>query len=119
MVPWFKKPAEKVLEFNREKLQTELNNMASHLYEVRGEVGLRLIQEILQTSRNIQVLEVTLAKNQDYHRGRLDAFSDLIHYIERAIASRKEEVKQGSKKPIRESISIMERRSGTQAGAAL
>src|SRR5262245_16623367 len=97
MALWFKKKpqTERVLEYNREKLSRELQNLSGKLYEFRKEMSLAILQEVLQMARNIQILEVNRYSDQEMliHRGRLQAMDDLISYIETAIAPPEKEGK--------------------------
>lgn len=120
MALWSKKKEEsvRVLEFNKGKLQEEIENLSSHLTKHKEDITLKIFEELLQLARNVEILDVGLYKTEQdlhIHKGRLAAFSDLISYIERAKAFDPKEEKQGR---ARDTVSIKPR-SSTLAGAAV
>ena len=89
MVQWFKKKTihDRVLGFNKDKLQSEINNLSDKLYEFRNEMSLKIILEVLEMARNIQILDVNLYKDEKsllIHKGRLQALGDMISYLGKA-----------------------------------
>lgn len=93
MVQLFKKKNEstRLLEFNKKKLMEEINNLSDKLHNFRGETSLKIVKEVIEMARNIQILEVNHymdEKSISIHKGRLQALSDLSAYIDSAIQER-------------------------------
>lgn len=109
----FSKPKEeRMLEFNKKKLQSDIHNLSDKLYEYRNDVGLAIIKEVVDIAKNIQILEVNLTgKDIELHRGRVQALNDLSSYIENSIAFRKEKNEQR--------VINQPRRANNMAGAAM
>lgn len=83
----------KLISFNKSELQDRLATCANELYGNSGTQIVKLLQDVLVTSRNIQILESNLidpAKDCQlvlaYHKARIACLSDLLGWIERAVS---------------------------------
>lgn len=122
MALWFKKKPinERVLEFNQTKLKTELQNLSSRLSVLKDDLGVAVIEEVIQLARNIQILESNKyrdEKNFFIHHGRVQALSDLADYISRSKEVKEEKKKEGV--PRDQLKSVKQRRTDHQAGIAI
>lgn len=120
---FFYTPATRQLSYNRDKLCSELQNLSDKLFDYKTEMSFAIVREVVEMSKNVAMLEAAqFAKSeQDINllRGRFQALSDLGHYLDMAIQSRKEEKKTGIKKQSRE-FKVQEiRRANNQAGLAI
>lgn len=118
MALWFKKEKKEsyILEFNRDKLQHELQNLSSKLSEYKVEIGVQIIEEVMKMFYNLNVLDRPRDSNSFLvQQGRLSAFTDLISYIERSKNFKPKE--QEANKP-RDAIRTI-RRTDNQASAAI
>lgn len=108
---------ERVLDFNKNKLREEIENLSSKLYPLRQDLALQIIKEVIEMAKNVQILEVNSYKSESdllIHRGRLQALSDLASYIERSMTNKPTE--EGAPKA-RDTIKT--RRFSSTAGAAI
>lgn len=105
MAPWFKKKpaaAERLVEFNIDKLKRELGNLGEALYEHRNDRGFLIIREVIELARNIQLLEVSRYKGAEriqIHQGRLESMSDILDFISNHIKFQGTEGRKESPKP--------------------
>lgn len=122
MGQWFKKKEkaqnERVLEFNVLKLKTEMQNLSLRIGAVQEELGVTIILEVINMAYNIQVLEANRYRDEKgiwVHQGRLQALSDLAHYIEAAKnAKPKEELEKNIPRGV-----LKTRRNNNQAMASI
>lgn len=127
MVRWLKSlfvnkwDKDSVLSFNRTKLQTEINNLSDNLYTFRHEVSWKILREVIEMARNIEILDVNKYPNDGkgfyVHKGRMQALTDLGVYIDNAILGKASEMKDG-KTQVRNIIK-QPRRTNNQAQTAL
>lgn len=91
MALWFKKKHERTLEFNYQKLQTEMENLSGNLHKYKAEMGVAIVREMIQMLYNTQVLLVNGIKDEKAllrHQGKIDAIMTMSQYIEQAINRR-------------------------------
>jgi hypothetical protein len=112
-----KTKTQRLLEFNKDKLQKDINNLSNRIFDYRKDLGLQIIQEVIELAKNIEVLELASAKDESdmqRHKGRLQAFTDLSAYILNSLEFHKQEDKQTPRGTIK-----MARRTSNQAGVSL
>lgn len=80
-----------LLSFNMKDLSTKMQQYSTELYHFKSEDSWKLLKRVIETARNIQILEVnrykpnaSTAENLAHSRGRLEALNDLVSYIELA-----------------------------------
>lgn len=93
MINWIKnifKPKTQVqllLEFNANELGTKMQRLSVEMFRCRGEDSLKVLQSVLETSRNIQIIEISRFKSGDklnqleHQLGRLEVLNDLINFV--------------------------------------
>lgn len=88
------KQQDKFISFNKLELQKRLADCANELYGNGGAKMLTILQDVITTCRNIQILDSNLvdpSKNCDlaiaHHRARIACLTDLLGWIERAVDS--------------------------------
>lgn len=133
MALWFSKfiywlfskfsPRYRELSFNRGKLNEELENLSNHLYEYRNEFSYKIMREVIELVKNIETININIdgdRKRQLIRNGRIRALTDLGNYIDLAVAARKEELKSGKTKQVRDSVRVQAiRTSQNKAEAAI
>lgn len=102
MVQFFKKlfsifrkktPMERQLIFSLTTLSEQMENLSAHLYTFHREDSLKIIREVIELSKNFELLEINRYREPrdiERHRGRYSALSDIGYYIDRAIEHGKE-----------------------------
>lgn len=118
MALWFKRKKERVLEFNYQLLNSQLQNISDKLYEYRTDTGFKILEEMILMFYNKQVLEVNKLQDEKsllIHQGKVSALIELARYIDAAKSERpkKDEKEQ---KP-RGTINL--RKTSNQAGTAI
>lgn len=85
---FFKKTkTQQLLSFNIEELSSQMSRLSLEVYRCRTEDSMRVLKKIVQTARNIQLLETNRADPAKvmHHIGRLDALTDLASFIETSL----------------------------------
>jgi len=74
-----------LLSYNIDELSESLQKMSVQLYHCRQEESLKLLLKVVDTARNVQLLEVSrIPPTLDafhHHMGRVKALTDLSHYL--------------------------------------
>jgi hypothetical protein len=97
-----------ILEFNQDELGTRMQKLSVELFKNRHDDSIKIVKAILETSRNIQILEINRFKSGDklaqfeHQLGRLEVLNDLVNFISSSLDpdvynERKEPVKQNVK----------------------
>lgn len=80
-----------LLEYNLSDLSAKLEKAQFDLHKYKGDEAIELLKLSIDTAKNIQILEIQRLKSSKeftkdfaYHLGRLEALSDLGHFIENA-----------------------------------
>lgn len=78
-----------LISFNTERLGENLELASMEIYRTKRDESAKAFRFAIETARNIQILEVSRLKaptTEDlaHHMGRLEAFSDLISFIDRS-----------------------------------
>lgn len=95
MVQWFKnlfKRKQKtqlqlLLDFNMEELGSKMQVISTDLFRCRQDDAMKVIKLMLETSRNIQILEINRFKAGDkmqqleHQLGRLEVLNDLMNFV--------------------------------------
>jgi hypothetical protein len=90
MWPFKKKisSSEKLLSFNAEELGAQMQQLSVELYRCKEEASIKLVQRMIDTARNIQIIEINrISPNKakleqlEHQLGRLAALSDLYNFI--------------------------------------
>lgn len=82
-----KKQVHLLLDFNAEELGTKMQKLSTELFRCRGEDSIKVIKAVLETSRNIQILEINRFKAGDklaqleHQLGRLEVLNDLVNFV--------------------------------------
>lgn len=76
-----------LLSFNREELGAKIERLSVSLYRCRTEDSVKIIREVIEAARNIQILEVNRATPEKFahHMGRLEALSDIAVFFEQSM----------------------------------
>lgn len=131
MAQWFKRvwvrlfgsAVEKQIDFNRKRVCTEMENLSGHLYDCRKENSWKIIREVIDMAKNVQILDGTKCKTTDQQLvsfGRLQALSDIGEYIDRAIESKMREAETKEKQKVRGQVRAAPiRQPSNQAGLAI
>jgi hypothetical protein len=92
MVLLFKKRTQTqlLLDYNIENLQQKMEHLSMDVYRNRNEDGFRIIKNILDIARNIQILEINRVKSSNldtfnHLKGRLEALTDLSYHLDRCL----------------------------------
>ncbi len=85
--PSEKTKAEKLLSYNVEDLSSKMHQYSIEVFRCRTEDSMRVLKKVVETARNIQILEVNRSSKEkiDHHLGRLEALSDLASFIEHSL----------------------------------
>lgn len=84
----FKRPlkSQLILEFNAEKISTEMEKLAAEIFRNRQDEGTKFIYKLLTYSRNMQIIrgnQGAVTTDKLFHsRGRLEAINDIIVYLD-------------------------------------
>lgn len=129
MVQWFKllwkrlvarRRYQRLLDFNKARLNTDIQSLGESLFEFRKDMAFTIIQEILQLARNVQIIDGASARTHEdmlLHRGRLQALDDVLDYLNRAATH--DPVKEKKDSGAKHSIRAFRRATSNQAGAAV
>jgi hypothetical protein len=76
-----------MLEYNVSDLSAKMQRLSVELYRCRVEDSIKVLAKVVDTARNIQLLEVNRAKPEafQHHMGRLEALTDLATFIEHSL----------------------------------
>lgn len=107
---------ERVLEFNTAKIGKEMENLSTRLGALTDNLGVLMVEEVVNMTYNIAVVELGRARTHDeflVFKGRVRAFRDLADYIARSKAAKPKEAKKEASRD-----AIRTRRADSQAGLA-
>jgi len=76
-----------LLSYNIADLSSQMESLSIDIFKCRTEDSMRVLKKVVQTARNIQLLETNRADPAKvmHHIGRLDALSDLAAFIEMSL----------------------------------
>jgi hypothetical protein len=78
---------QQLLSYNIADLSSQMDSLSIDIFRCRTEDSMRVLKKVVQTARNIQLLETNRAEPSKvmHHIGRLDALSDLAAFIEMSL----------------------------------
>lgn len=84
-----KSKTELILEWNLAELSEKQEKLALQLYHYRTEDSWKLLKQVLDIAKNIQLLQTNILKTNDpvkfaHHSGRFEALTDMSNFIELA-----------------------------------
>lgn len=83
------KPLPQLLSYNVEQLGAQMDRIRDDIFHCRSEDGVKMIVKLVMAARNLQLLEVSRqtadVQALSLHRGRLEAFTDLLVAIDQAM----------------------------------
>jgi hypothetical protein len=79
-----------LLDFNVENLSKKMEHLSMDVYRSRNEDGFKIVKNLLNTCRNIQILEINRLKSSTtdqyaHMQGRLEALTDLSWHLDRCL----------------------------------
>jgi hypothetical protein len=82
-----KTPMQLLLDFNMEDLGAKMQVISTDLFRCRQDDGVKVLKLMLETSRNIQILEINRFKpgnkneQLEHQLGRLEVLNDLVNFV--------------------------------------
>lgn len=98
-----------------EELGTQMQQLSVELFRCRDEASVKIVKKILETARNIQIIEINrITPNKskleqlDHQLGRLSALSDLVNHISSSLDA---DVYNSRKETPKENVKLLQRSS--------